>query len=307
MLTRILTTVVVLGTLAGLYPSAVRAEEPSWLRSKNSDVERGNEKLAAGDAEGALAAYDEAARALPSEGGVHLNRGLALLKQGKLDAAREALRLSTDSAGSPEVRSDAYYNMGIGFYRQAEAQAAEQKDEEAQKSFREASDAFRKALRQRPGNGNAAYNYEVTQRRLVELEKKQQEQEQNDQEKKDQEKEDGEEQQDQEQGGDSQDQEGDPNEDQQAQQDGEKKDQEKKDGEKKEQDQAKKPDPKKPDPKQEQPQQAQPQEQKPGEPKPVPADVAQALDALQHGEKNLEQQRAMQRAGGHRRPPEKDW
>jgi hypothetical protein len=34
--------------------------------------------------------------------------------------------------------------------------------------------------------------------------------------------------------------------------------------------------------------------------------VKQALDALQHGEKNLEQQRAVQR-GGQRRPPAKDW
>jgi hypothetical protein len=36
--------------------------------------------------------------------------------------------------------------------------------------------------------------------------------------------------------------------------------------------------------------------------------MAKALDALQQGEKNLEQQRAVQRAGGsNRRPPAKDW
>ncbi len=287
-----------------LSASVARAEQPSWLRSKNGDIEKGNEKLSAGDANGALEAYDKAARALPSEAGVHLNRGLALLKQGKLDAAREALKLATDSAGNPEVRSDAYYDLGIAFYRQAEASVAEKNDEEAQKAFREASDAFRKSIRQRPGNANAAYNYEVTQQRIVELEKKQQEkkdQEKQDQEKQDQEKKDDQQQQDQQ--GQDQDQQN---------PDGSKKDQpsepkpdEKKPGE----DQVKKPEPPKPEPKQaadqKEAQQAEEKQPQPGE-QPLPADVKQALDALQNGEKNLEQQRAMQR-GGHRRPPEKDW
>jgi tetratricopeptide (TPR) repeat protein len=121
------------------------------FRSKNGDVERGNELMSRGDPKGALEAYDRAARALPSEGAVHLNRGLALLSQGNLEAAREALRLATDPPASNEVRADAYYDLGIAFYRHAEAELAEQRPEEAQKAFREASDAFRKALRMRPG------------------------------------------------------------------------------------------------------------------------------------------------------------
>src|SRR5687767_15000273 len=67
----------------------------AWLRSENRHVREGNEKLKAGDAKAALAAYDRAARELPSEGGVHLDRGLALLKSGELAPAREALRLAT--------------------------------------------------------------------------------------------------------------------------------------------------------------------------------------------------------------------
>jgi Ca-activated chloride channel homolog len=284
---------------AGDVQAQAQKPAPAWLRSKNSDVERGNEKLAAGDAEGALAAYDEAARALPSEGGVHLNRGLALLKQGKLDAARDALKLATDSsAGSPEVRSDAYYDLGISFYRQAEAKVSEQNDEEAQTAFREASDAFRKALRQKPGNANAAYNYELTQRRIVELEKKQQEKQE--QEKQDQQDQDQEQQQDPQ----NQDQQG-QNQDQQNQ--------DQKPGDQQQQaDQGKKDEPKKPEPKpdqgQQQQQQQQQQAQQGREEKELPPDMAKALDALQQGEKNLEQQRAVQRAGGsHRRPPAKDW
>jgi Ca-activated chloride channel family protein len=293
----------VLGSAGDVHAQSQKPA-PAWLRSKNSDVERGNEKLTAGDADGALAAYDEAARALPSEGGVHLNRGLALLKQGKLDAARDALKLATDSsAGSPEVRSDAFYDLGISFYRQAEAAASEQNDEEAQKAFREASDAFRKAIRQKPGNADAAYNYELTQRRIVELEKKQQEKQE--QEKQDQQNEDQEQQQNQDQQGQNQDPQ---NQEQQQNQD-------QKPGDQQQQtDQGKKEEPKKPEPKPDQGQQQQQQEQQeqqaqPGrEPKDLPPDMAKALDALQQGEKNLEQQRAAQRAGGNnRRPPAKDW
>lgn len=285
---------------------------PAWLRSKNSDVEQGNERLAAGDAEAALKAYDAAARALPSEGGVHLNRGLALLKQGKLDAARDALKLATDSsAGSPEVRSDAYYDLGVAYYRQAEAKISEQQDEEAQKAFREASDSFRKALRQKPGDANAAYNYELTQRRIVELEKKQKEEQQ----KKDDENKD-QQQQDQDQG--DQDQQG-QNQDQQNQdpQNQDQQDQDQKQGDQQQPDQGKKDEPKpdgkdaqnqpKPEP-QKQDQQQQQQQAGQEAQKELPPDMAKALDALEQGEKNLEQQRAMQRAGaGHRRPPEKDW
>ena len=296
----------VLGS-AGDVQAQVQKPAPAWLRSKNSDIERGNEKLTAGDADGALAAYDEAARALPSEGGVHLNRGLALLKQGKLDAARDALKLATDSsAGSPEVRSDAFYDLGISFYRQAEAKASEQNDEEAQKAFREASDAFRKAIRQKPGNANAAYNYELTQRRIVELEKKQQEKQE--QEKKDEQNKDQEQQDQQNQDQQNQDQQ---NQDQQNQ-DQKPGDQQQQDDQAKK-DEPKKPEPKKPEPKpdqgQQQQQEQQQQEAQQGrEQKDLPPDMAKALDALQQGEKNLEQQRAVQRAGGsNRRPPAKDW
>jgi Ca-activated chloride channel family protein len=288
-------------------PAAVLAQSekpaPAWLRSKNGDVERGNEKLAAGDAAGALEAYDKAARALPNEAGVHLNRGLALLKQGKLDAAREALRLSTDSAaGSPTVRSDAFYDLGVAFYRDAEAKIAGQKDQEAQQSFREASDAFRKALRQRPGSADAAYNYELAQRRIVELEKKQQEQQdqQNqDQQNQDQQNQDQQNQDQQNQDQQNQDQQNQDQQNQDQQANGDKPP-EPKPGEDKQQE------PPKPDPKQQQQPQQEQQQAQPEE-KDLPSDVKQALDALQHGEKNLEQQRAMQRAGGQRRPPEKDW
>lgn len=276
----------------------VRAEAPAWLRSENDHVTEGNEKLSAGDNKGALAAYDKAARELPSEGGVHLNRGLALLKAGELAPAREALRLATNSPASPAVRADAYHDLGIGFYREADAHAAKNEHEEAQKLFREASDAFKQSMRLRPGNRNTAWNYELAARRVREQKEKQEEkdkQEQKDDQKQDQEQQDP---QDGDQQGDPQAQKDQSGKEQQNKPEDKPKDakndpksQQQKDAEKKKQEAA------------------QNAEQDPAKPKPenLRPDMAQALDALQDSEENLERLRALQRAQQERRVPEKDW
>ena len=60
-----------------------------WLRSENAHVRDGNEALRAGDAQAAQAEYDRAAAELPSEPGVQLDRGLALLAQEEHATARQ--------------------------------------------------------------------------------------------------------------------------------------------------------------------------------------------------------------------------
>ena len=93
--------------------SAQRAEDDeqaegfSWLRSRNDNVQEGNELFAKGDAKQALAAYERAARELPAEAGVHLNRGLSLLATGEVDKAREAFLLATQPPARDDVRADA--------------------------------------------------------------------------------------------------------------------------------------------------------------------------------------------------------
>ena len=56
-------------------PVGAHAWDP--FLSENDNVERGNSRMAANDPEGALAAYDAAARELPNEPRIPLNRGLA--------------------------------------------------------------------------------------------------------------------------------------------------------------------------------------------------------------------------------------
>ena len=286
--------------LSAIVPARpARAEGYSWLRSENKHVREGNEKLVAGDAKAALGAYDLAARELPSEGGVHLNRGLALMKSGDTAAARTALKLATQPPASANVRADAYYNLGIGFYKDADAHATKSEHDEAQKLFREASDAFKQSLRLRPGDRNTAWNYELGARRVREQQKKQKEQQDKDKQKKDEENKDQQKQDDKDQQSSDEKQDGkdeqkkDPQDDKKQDKPEDKQAQKDKQAEKDKQAQKDRPE-----------EDEQKQQQKPEKLRP---DVAQALDALQDGEQNLERLRAAQRASSEQRTPEKDW
>jgi Ca-activated chloride channel homolog len=292
-----------------LAPPRARAWEP--FRSPNDDVEKGNAELAKGQLDKALAAYNDAAKRLPQEPGVHLDRGIALLKAGKLNEARSALQIATQGSPPAEVRAKAQYNLGLSFLQEADAAAKQEDLEGAQKLLREASDAFKSSLRAGPGNRDAAWNYELAKRRQVELEKKQQEkkdQEKKDQEKKDQEKKDQDEQK---QNDDS----SDPNQDEDKQ-DGSKDPSQSPDAgaPQGEQDAGQPPQPegqdggKAPEPKQEPEPKDQPQQGQQDKAQPqLPEHMQKALDALESNDDNLQKHQAAQRARQRPQRVEKDW
>jgi Ca-activated chloride channel family protein len=309
-----------------LTPLSARAWDP--FRSENGDVRRGNELLQKGQAEAASQAFEAAARALPSDPGVQLNRGLGLMATGKLPEAREAFRLSTQGSATPEIRGKAHYNMGLAFMREAEAAAGENKPEEAQKYLRESVDAFKSSLRNAPKNREAAWNLELAKRRLVEAEQKQKQKEEQEKKKEEQEKQEKQDQQDQEQ----QDQE---QQDDQQKSDGEPKDSEQnqepkpEDGQKEPGQDDKEPSAGEPKPdeqaKQQKPEE-QPGDKKPGEQeqpsqpaetgpkqegaqgeKPLPEHMQKALDALSESDENLQRQQARVRSKQRPRRIEKDW
>jgi hypothetical protein len=307
------------GVLVALcWPAAAHADLPAWLRTENGDVQEGNEKLAKGDAKGALAAYDRAARALPESPGVSLDRGLALLKLGEFAKAKEALQSAASPSAPTALRADAYQNLALSYYREADALATQKKHDEAQRLFRESVDAAKRSLRMRPGDPNAAWNLELAARRVREEEQKQKQED--DQKKQDDKNKNQDQKNDQ--GQDKQDpkQDGSPG-DQQKPQDG-KQDQSKPDQKKPEDDAKSKQDKSDAQKKaqeqaaaqkkraEEQPaqgQQKQGDKDKPAPEKPIPSEVKQALDSLQDGEENFERVRARQRAAQERRAPEKDW
>lgn len=310
------TIALLLATLCGTTAHAqAEASGWQWLRSKNRRVEKGNERMAAGDAKGALEHYASAARELPAEGGVHLNRGLALLATGDLPGAREALRLALEPPAPTGVRADAHYDLGVAFYGEADALAGEERHDEAQKLFREAIDAFRQALRLRPRDRSAAWNLELAARRLQEQREKQEkkEQEQEQQEKDQQKQEDAQDPGEQKKDDEAQQEPGEQGEpssktgddEQQAKQDepsgGEKPNEEKaQSGADDRKPAGAPPDARKPDAAKDRAEAAE------GQPA-LPSDVAHALDALQDSEQNLERVKAQLRARREQRRPEKDW
>jgi Ca-activated chloride channel family protein len=295
-------------TLGAFEPA--RAHAWDLFRSENEDIRNGNAELERNQLDKALAAYGAAAKRLPGEAGVHLDRGIALLKAGKAGEAREALRLATQGNASPEVRGKAHYNLGLAFLKDADTLAKEENLEEAQKLLRESTDAFKSSLRAAPKNRDAAWNLELAKRRLVDLDKKQQE-------KKDQEKKDDEQKK------------KDENEkkDDEQKKDGDQSDEKKDDEQKKDDangadagapkpDQADAGEPQAPDAGSEQKPEPKPEdEEQKAEPKDesdqaqpaLPEHMQQALDALENSEENLQKHRAAMRARQRPRRIEKDW
>lgn len=303
------TGLVVLATFAAAFPATAFAWE--WrdlLRSNNGNVEDGNERLRAGDHQAALTAYDAAAKELPSEGGVHLNRGLALLAAGDLPKARESLLRATEPPATADVRAAAYYNLGLAFYREGDARAGEDDHKEAQAMFRESADALKRSLRLVPGNRDAAWNLELAMRRIRDEQEKQRQQDE-------QEKQEKQEQQEQNQDQNSENQQDQDSEDgEQSPEDGQPKQQQPQDGdenqsgnEEEKQDQPEQQEGEKPQPEEQNPQDQDSQQAEEQPQEAMPREAERALDALQQGEENLERMRARQRAGRERRAPSKDW
>ena len=152
-------------------PASASAWSP--LRGENSNAKKGNALMAQEQYGPALEAYDEAARELPEARAVQLNRGLALLAQDLGEQSKEAFLAAADPAASPSTRADAYYNLGIAYAREGEAISQQEEYEQASAHFREAADAFKRALRVRPGDRNAAWNLEYAMKRIREEEEKQ--------------------------------------------------------------------------------------------------------------------------------------
>ncbi|HEX4351276.1 MAG TPA: hypothetical protein VHZ95_00155, partial [Polyangiales bacterium] len=253
---------------------------------------------------------------LPDAPGVQLNRGLALLKQGDFPKAREALLSATQPNAPTGVRADAYEDLSLAFYREADSLAGQKNHKDAQKAFRESADAAKRSLRLRPGDPNTAWNLELASRRIREEDEKQK---QEDEKQKDKDKKDKDQQnKNQDQKSDDQKQDK-PNQDQDKQNgdtkqnDPQKSDQKDK-SEPKDQPQPKPDDQKDKQPKDQKGQDKQPDRQpaEPGEEKQNPAqalppEAEQALDALEGSEENFERLRARARASRERRAPEKDW
>jgi tetratricopeptide (TPR) repeat protein len=126
-----------------------------------------NELYDAKKFEEAGAIYDEAATRAPEAAAIDYNRGNALLQQGKVQEAAEALRRASQSE-DPALRQRSFYNLGNALYG-------------AQK-LPEAVAAYRQSLLLDPRDRDAKINFEKA---LLELQQQQQQQQQQGQQNKD--------------------------------------------------------------------------------------------------------------------------
>jgi tetratricopeptide (TPR) repeat protein len=231
------------------------------LSSSNRDVDQGNERMKAGKAEEALGFYDKAVAKLPNDPGAHFDRGAALYALSRFEeAGQEFLRATEAKDGA--LKASAFYNLGNAFFK---------KDK-----FKEAVEAYKRALTFDPRDARAKWNLEIAFKRQKDEEKKKEDQDKNKDKDKDKDK--------------------DKKDD--------KKDQNKKD------DKDQKKDPSKPDQPPPKPDDKDQEKGKnPPDEKPKASEeqeIGAVLDSLERDPKELEKRRAQLRAV-RRRPPTKDW
>jgi tetratricopeptide (TPR) repeat protein len=241
------------------------------LRSENREVEQGNAAMQAGKAEEALKHYEAAVAKLAADPAAHFDRGTALYALSRFDeAGQEFLRATEAKDGA--LKAAAFYNLGNAFFK---------KDK-----FKEAVEAYKRALGLDPKDQRAKWNLEIALRKQKDEEdKKKKDQENKDDKNKDDKKDQKKDQDKDKQKDDKKDQNKDQNKDQKKDQD---KDKQQQDQQKKSDDKGNKPD--------------KPPLQEAADQKEIEA----VLDSLEKSPKDLEKERARIRAV-RRRPPPRDW
>jgi len=254
------------GKLAALLVMAPALMAFDPIRRPSDAVEEGNARMKAGKADEALAAYDKAAAELPAEPGVHFDRGTALAALSRFDEAGQEFLRATE-ARDPHLKAAAFYNLGNAFSKT--------------EKYKEAIEAYKRALALDPKDERAKWNLEIALKKKREDDKKKQDdKDKQDKDKQDKNKPDDKDKQDKDK------------QDKNKPDDKDKQDKDKPDGNRDQQKQQNQPNKPEPPP--------------PNEKPPAEREIESVLDNLEKSPKDLEKQRAMMRAV-RRAPPARDW
>jgi Ca-activated chloride channel family protein len=89
---------------------------------------------------------------------LEFNLGTSLLEAGQMEDAASALERAISTSKDLDLRYRALYNLGLVYLRQARAARA---GDDAGQAYSAAADAYRRALRLRPWEMDAKWNYEL--------------------------------------------------------------------------------------------------------------------------------------------------
>lgn len=132
-------------------PRAAHAEGPG---GPGAD---GDRLYQAGKYKEAAAAYEQALRNGKQSARLEYNLGTALLAAGQRDEAMTALEHAAQIADDADLRYRALFNLGLGYLQRARSSAGQ----DASQAYMSALDAYRKALRLKPNELDAKWNYEL--------------------------------------------------------------------------------------------------------------------------------------------------
>lgn len=125
-----------------------------------SGIEKGNRLYRDGRYGEAVEAYRAALRDGDDSPALRYNLGTALLRLGQYQAAEEHLQAALEAV-DPEVRERVHFNLGQRFLEQARTTG---EPGTAAELYDAAAEQYRSALRLRPGDMDAKWNYELAVR-----------------------------------------------------------------------------------------------------------------------------------------------
>jgi tetratricopeptide (TPR) repeat protein len=134
-----------------------------FFSSPRSEAKKGQKSLEEKKTDEALSHFQKEVSLDPKDPTGAYNLGTTLSKAGRSPEALASLeKARTEGRGG--LAADAAFNVGQTFYRE--------------KKYEPAAAAFREALKRRPGDADAAWNYELCARRAEEEKQKQKDQQQ---------------------------------------------------------------------------------------------------------------------------------
>ena len=148
----------------------------AWINPNADKIKAGNRLFKEGKYDEAMNRYTDVLIELPESPDVHYNVGASAYKKGDYERAMKAYTKSL-SIDYPALEEKGQYSIGNCKYKQGERMESSNATG-AITLYREALESYRRAIGLNPKNMDAKFNYEVVQRKIKDLEDRQQRQNQ---------------------------------------------------------------------------------------------------------------------------------